>query len=314
MTMRFASCLPFILLATLFNGTAVGQPGPRKRPDKPVKEDPPAAVKEVLDRYLKAIDTQDFKAMSSLADVPWLDTNRNIIRTRDKLHDAFVRVEKQWPKPEVEFERSTEFVSAKTAGARLKETDRKFIGDLTGEDGWGAVVEPKNHHFDKRTILIRVQDGKAAIVAGPLKQNQLIPGNRIHVEADALLDKAEKFVLYSIDPARRDEKDGYHGWHILGKSEVKDKAQRKEFADALRLSAEDNPGIVAACFQPRHGIRLTAGEKTVDLVICFECLSVYIFINDKQVPGFLTTHSPQFELDVALIAAGVPLPKSARTE
>jgi hypothetical protein len=53
-------------------------------------------------------------------------------------------------------------------------------------------------------------------------------------------------------------------------------------ADALRLGAEDNFGIAAGCFNPRHGLRLKGGGKSVDLVICFECLQVEVFVNGES--------------------------------
>lgn len=34
---------------------------------------------------------------------------------------------------------------------------------------------------------------------------------------------------------------------------------------------------MAACFDPRHGVRAVHGGHTVDLVICFECLSLKVY-------------------------------------
>ena len=65
--------------------------------------------------------------------------------------------------------------------------------------------------------------------------------------------------------------------------------------------------MAAACFIPRHGIRMTSGRDTVDLVICFECLSVNVYVNDKREKGFLTTRDPQPTFDAVLKAAGVKL-------
>jgi hypothetical protein len=92
---------------------------------------------------------------------------------------------------------------------------------------------------------------------------------------------------------------------------VKGDADRKRLADALRLGAEDNFGMAAGCFIPRHGLHLVGGGKTVDLVICFQCLQVQVFENGKETKGFLTSHDPQPEFDAILKAAGVKLPKPA---
>jgi hypothetical protein len=58
----------------------------------------------------------------------------------------------------------------------------------------------------------------------------------------------------------------------------------------LPLGAEDNFGMAAACFIPRHGIRLKGDGKTVDLVICFPTRSDSVGVLHKQ-----PTPSPLFE-------------------
>src|SRR5262249_49860241 len=154
------------------------------------------------------------------------------------------------------------------------EAERKLLDEVLGEDGWLVSVEEDGYPLSMRAILIRVKGGKAAVAGGPLKQNQITPQNRIPEAVERLFDKTETFELYSLDPERKADKDGkvvevkdgFHGWQVLGKTEVKGEAERKRLADALRLGAEDNFGMVAACFIPRHGLRLKGGGKTVDLV------------------------------------------------
>jgi hypothetical protein len=80
-------------------------------------------------------------------------------------------------------------------------------------------------------------------------------------------------------------------------------------ATALREATEENFGTVAFCFQPRHGVRLTKDDRTVDLLICFECFRVRVYEDDKQTSGFLTTFHPRDEFNAALIVAGIPLAK-----
>ena len=108
--------------------------------------------------------------------------------------------------------------------------------------------------------------------------------------------------------------ENFHDWKVLGKVAIKEAAARKKLVDALRLGAEDNAGIVAACFIPRHGLRLKSGKETVDLVICFQCLSIQVYINGNMAKGFLTSGDPQSEFDAALTAAGIQLAKRAASK
>jgi hypothetical protein len=279
----------------------------------------PAAVKETLDKYLKAVEAKDLDAMAALADVPWLDRGGQFVRDRAGLRKALEGVAGQLPRPRGE--RKVQTFHYKTARPGIEDkAERKLYDDALGEDGWFAYVEDDGYPLADRILLVRVKGGKATVVGGPLKVNQITPKNRIPEVVDRLFEKAETFELYSLDPdfkfAREGKdaggKDAFHGWKVLGKTEVKGEKERQRLADALRLGAEDNFGMVAACFIPRHGIRLKGGGKTVDVVICFQCLSAEVYVDDKRDKGFLTTGDPQPAFDTVLKAAGVPLPKPAK--
>jgi hypothetical protein len=60
---------------------------------------------------------------------------------------------------------------------------------------------------------------------------------------------------------------------------------------------------------------MKTADSTVDLVICFECLSVEVYIGDKRAEkGFLTTGDPQEVFDAVLKAAGVKPAEPAAKE
>jgi hypothetical protein len=284
----------------------------------PKPEAPPAPVKAVLDRYLKALAGEDQKAMSTLVDVPWLDRDRQVIRERTGLDKALVRVLHQLPRDQGQ--RKIETFRNKVIRDRIKEeAERKLLDDVVGADGWQVSVEEEGYPLSLRILLIRVNGEKAVVVGGPLKLNQITPQNRIPDVIERLFDKAALFELYSLDPERKigadgkilEVKNGFHDWQVLGKTEVKAGAERARLVAALRESAEDNFGMAAACFNPRHGLRLKSGGQSVDLVICFECLQVQVFVNGKEGGGFLITGDSQKHFDAVLKAAGVRLPKSA---
>ena len=141
------------------------------------------------------------------------------------------------------------------------------------------------------------------------------PENKLSADVQTILEKAEQFELLSLDPAVEGVKgkEGFHGWKILGKTMVKDAAVRKEIVTALDKGIAESDGNGAKCFDPRHGIRAQRDGKTVELVICFECMQVqgYLDKSEKSDVHFLVTKTPQDAFDKVLKAAGVKLaPKS----
>src|SRR5262249_35638882 len=95
----------------------------------------------------------------------------------------------------------------------------------------------------------------------------------------AILNEADQLELLSLDPDQeKDSKDKFHGWNVLGKTEIKDKKAREGVVSAVSKGVKESDGTRANCFEPRHGVRASKGKQTVDLVICFECLSVEIYL------------------------------------
>jgi hypothetical protein len=81
----------------------------------------------------------------------------------------------------------------------------------------------------------------------------------------------------------------------------------------LSVVGKIGDGNGARCFEPRHGIRATDGKKSVDLVICFECGWVYVFVdNDEKSVQLNIKGNLQPALDKVLTDAKVPLPKLAK--
>jgi hypothetical protein len=154
-----------------------------------------------------------------------------------------------------------------------------------------------------------------AWLAGPAPADDKKAENKLPADVLAVLDKAEAIELYSLDPADRgekeikDDKKAFHGWKVLGQTTLKGDA-RKAALEAVLKGVKDSDGSAARCFIPRHGIRAVAGDKTADLVICFQCLQIQTFLGDQR-GGALTTAGPQPALDKILKDAGVPLPAPA---
>jgi hypothetical protein len=158
--------------------------------------------------------------------------------------------------------------------------------------------------------------GWAIVLSVPMVANRSaadVPEQKNQLPADVanILDKAKELELYSLDPDPKKEQaaDGFHGWKVLGKTIVKDAETRKKLLAVLKKGIADNKGEGAKCFEPRHGIRATYDGKSADLVICFACDRIRVFVNEKQVESWIyTTNSPQPSFDKVLTENKVPLP------
>jgi hypothetical protein len=135
--------------------------------------------------------------------------------------------------------------------------------------------------------------------------------NEIPTAAQSVLDKATEFELLSLDPApveASEGKDLFHGYKILGKTVVKGDLVGKIRA-ALEKGVKDSDGSVTDCFNPRHGIRIVHEKKTYDFVLCYQCLSARVYVDDVKIGGFLTGNSPEPVLTKILREAKVALPE-----
>jgi hypothetical protein len=137
--------------------------------------------------------------------------------------------------------------------------------------------------------------------------------NPIPEEFRKALEKAEALDLYSLDPSATKGKEDadFHGWKVLGKTEVKKEALAKLVAAFEKGAAEQDQRVAAGCFHPRHGIRVTLDGKTYDFVICFECVGVMLFKDkeEKSTKGFGVSRSPTETFNKVLKDANVKLPE-----
>lgn len=116
---------------------------------------------------------------------------------------------------------------------------------------------------------------------------------------------AETVMLYSIDPSRTEKTtEAVAGYGALGKIEIKDAETRRKMARALAGALDKNAG--AKCFEPRHVLRATRGEVTVDFIICFECEQMEIWTGSTVRMEFIRG-TPQELFDGRLRAAGIPI-------
>ena len=143
-----------------------------------------------------------------------------------------------------------------------------------------------------------------AVAVTSLSRAAELPG-----DAKTALDKATQIEVYSLDPVfpEEDAKKAFHGWKVLGKTTIKDEKQRKALVVALEKGVKEREDKAPECFQPRHGLRVVRDGKTVDLVICFQCYTIQVFVGKEDKRDVLIGRSPQPALDKLLTDAGIKL-------
>ena len=136
--------------------------------------------------------------------------------------------------------------------------------------------------------------------------------NSIPSDLSAALRNAPVLDLHSLDPAVRDEEpvSSFHMWKDLGSTDVSATNVRSRLLDSLDAAVTDNDGVVAACFEPRHGLRGVYEGKTYDVIICFKCYQAYWYIDGVKQPAFLLTNIAKETFDTILIDGNVELPPS----
>lgn len=139
------------------------------------------------------------------------------------------------------------------------------------------------------------------------------PAGEMMPEVHAILSNSDGATLYSLHPYLH-ETDGeewatharYHNYVILGQTEV-DAPTADEVLTQVYDGIDASDGRVAACFDPRHGIRVETAEGTIDLVICYSCLSMIVYRDGERAQSLRTTESPRDDLAPIWSAAGLEL-------
>ena len=142
-------------------------------------------------------------------------------------------------------------------------------------------------------------------------------------ELRSVLDRSQKFELLALYPHTKEEgsdkwkalraagKKEFHGFLIIDKSVITDPAEKRNILSALyksMIEAQHNAGNIM-CFEPRHGIRATWQNQTVDLVICFHCHQFIAYKDGKRWGNDLPiTDSARADLDESLNRAGIKNP------
>ena len=132
---------------------------------------------------------------------------------------------------------------------------------------------------------------------------------------DQIPDDPDELTLFSIDgPKKYDPPPGVtllYDCPVLGHVDIVDPHQRQEVMSSVKEGIRNAPkGTGAACFVPRHLVRVGKGGKTVDVAICFQCHNYVIYqpgVDSRSRYGGTTTSVSQALLNKILTDAGVPI-------
>lgn len=114
----------------------------------------------------------------------------------------------------------------------------------------------------------------------------------------AALQAAEQVIVFSLDPARDTHIDNrcqghcYWNWTVLGHGVLETDRGRATVIDELSAWLESDSTTTAACFNPRHGVRVHAAGEVYDFVVCFECLDTWVYRDGKRIGTVHADRSP----------------------
>lgn len=102
-----------------------------------------------------------------------------------------------------------------------------------------------------------------------------------------------------------EELEQFHGYGILGRVSLGSQADGNELIALIERGIEASNGMVAACFNPRHGLQLTVDGAIWDILICYECLSMQVYRNGKKQNGYRTAELIEPRASAIYRAAGL---------
>jgi len=138
----------------------------------------------------------------------------------------------------------------------------------------------------------------------------LAPGCGTRFEAEvaaadrAVLAAPEALELFALRPFPSESEvplapgeQAFHGYRILGRARIETAEASAELLDLVRRGIDASDGVQAACFLPRHGLRVERNGAAVDLVLCYECLRARVYGAGLE-PGEVAT-ARTFEPEVS---------------
>jgi hypothetical protein len=135
-------------------------------------------------------------------------------------------------------------------------------------------------------------------------------GNAIPTDAAKALHESRSAVLYSLEPwsPHANPKPALHGFKILGKKRI-DGAAYKVAVGEFEAAVGRWDDRMAACFDPRHAIRVASGGHEFEFLLCYACHQMEVYRDGEKV-AVLGAAGSSKPLNALLAAAKLPISQS----
>jgi hypothetical protein len=122
------------------------------------------------------------------------------------------------------------------------------------------------------------------------------------------LQKAQRVQVFRLDPKplkgkTAGAKGEFHGYDILSESSAGTADARKEVTAFIAKTLHWNELRKALCFNPRHGVRVVVGKRTLDFLVCFECYAVEVYEKNEILSSFALTYTKENPIERLLKAS-----------
>ena len=129
-----------------------------------------------------------------------------------------------------------------------------------------------------------------------------------------LFYEADSVELLSLIPDDQSpsEMKKFHGYPILGSVTLTDKQHLGKMAQELDRAVETNDSFGVRCFWPRHGLRGTVDGKSVELLICFQCHKLNVYVKGEYTQTIEMDSRVKPIFDAPLVDAGIEIDASPK--
>jgi hypothetical protein len=134
------------------------------------------------------------------------------------------------------------------------------------------------------------------------------------LDAAEALHSDGQAMLYSLEPFKSMAKGRIrlHGWPVLGNAQL-DAKQRISAVQAFDVAIAGGEGLIGACFEPRHALRVRWHGHDYDYLLCYSCAHIEVYRDGRDAAALGAIGSAE-RLNGLLARLNLPLSRSGIEE